>query len=375
MPNTILFLNENPLPRIFSTTTVSGKELRLRAMLDEIDHIHVIAFPGMVVESSPEVAQREIEKKIIIHRLTSWPYYLRWIPLFFAGWWHAKKIRPLVVEAESPIISGIAAILIKKTTQAKVVIEVRASYDQLLHFRATAIPVAIKKYLLQRVTDWVYKNADHIIANSHHYQKRIPKACSSSIINPGISITNHTHKKQLKIGYMGRLVKEKGVDHLLKATHHIKEFLIEKNIRVEIAGDGPEREELQRMTKVLRIEKLVTFIGMVPNISTLSTWKIAINPNLVNHPLEMTNIEAASVATPVISYGTKQLPETVEHNHTGLVVNTGEIHLLAAAIKQLVSNEKRRAQYGKNAVIFAKKYAIEKQAQRLRSTYKQLGIL
>ncbi len=83
IPRSILFLNENPLPAVYTQGTVSGKELRLRSALRWVKVVHVLAPKGKWVGDTHNANIGELEKKIVIHHIPAWPYYLRAIPLFF----------------------------------------------------------------------------------------------------------------------------------------------------------------------------------------------------------------------------------------------------------------------------------------------------
>ncbi|MCU1296792.1 MAG: glycosyl transferase, group 1 [Acidobacteriaceae bacterium] len=73
-----------------------------------------------------------------------------------------------------------------------------------------------------------------------HFQKVL-----TEITNP---------KLPASILYFGRLSPEKGVDDLLRAMHHVP------NLRLRIAGDGPQRTELEGLKNKLRVEN-VQFLG------------------------------------------------------------------------------------------------------------------
>ena len=186
MKRIILFLNENPLPAIFTRGTISGKELRLRAALKEIDEVHVIARRGQPVASHHR-DQTPLEEKIIIHRLPSWPYYLSTLPLLIGGFILTKRLSPLTIEAESPILSGPAAVILGWWFKLPAIIEVRASYDQLIRFRLRLLPLHFKKWLLNLVLLFSYRRASVIIANSQMYAERLHKlGFEAVIINPGL---------------------------------------------------------------------------------------------------------------------------------------------------------------------------------------------
>lgn len=374
MKNRILFLNENPLPKRFVKGTISGKELRLRAACKEIDEVHAIALPGKVVETNDKT-MGSLERKIFVHLTIGWPYYLAPIILFFYGLYYVWKLRPKVVEAESPILSGVAAVVLGKLFNLPTLVEVRASYEELIKMKLTFVSLQLKKVMLSVVQKWVLTNATIIVANSKTYQKSLEKmGFESEVINPGLQYPPKRilKKKQAKIiGYLGRLVPEKGVDYLLRACKLIEKDLVAKGWSVEIAGDGPEREKLENLAKQLfeNSQLKVRFLGFVDNYQTLSRFALLVNPCLAKAPLEMVNVEAAYMGVPVVCFGDENIPETVVDEETGLKVKKQSPELLAKAILEIINKNLGKFRYDRLVV----KYAFERQKQTLERVYQRCG--
>lgn len=71
-------------------------------------------------------------------------------------------------------------------------------------------------------------------------------------------------KNVYKIFYHGRLSPEKGVDILIKGFH---KFLYKENypdnVRLYIAGEGSQKEQLQHLAKRLKIDEKIVFLGNI----------------------------------------------------------------------------------------------------------------
>src|SRR5262249_8191729 len=63
------------------------------------------------------------------------------------------------------------------------------------------------------------------------------------------------------IGYVGRLVPEKGVDVLIRALTNVLGVW-----RLEIVGQGPERPALERLARSLNLGERVAFAGQIPSV-------------------------------------------------------------------------------------------------------------
>ncbi len=373
-----LFLNENPLSKQFTQGSIAGKELRLRAALLEVDGITAICLPGNPVEINNKKIT-EIEKKIHIVWTIKWPYYLSPIILFVYGFIHVMRFHPVVIEAESPILSGIAAVLLGKLFSIPVLIEVRASYDELIKHRVKMIPFEIKQKLLVRVLHFVYSRASMIVANSITYQRQIQKmGYRSVVINPGIQYAprNNTCKRHKWLGTLGRLVPEKGINHFLRAVAKIQQELRQLGWSVVIAGEGRTRAELEKLVEFLQLNDLVTFVGFQPNFLLLRKMSVLVNPCLVKHPLEMANAEAAYMGVPVICYGDRIIPETVINNQTGIKVPYGNIDKLSDAIITLIRDPQKMNKFGKNGKVFARDhYDYSQQVRELRHIYREMKLI
>lgn len=99
-----------------------------------------------------------------------------------------------------------------------------------------------------------------------------------SIIPNGIDLRKyHAHRypkltsKTLKtVLYVGRLERRKGAKYLIKAFKYLTDNL--DNVQLIIAGDGPDREKLEKLTKDLRLNN-VHFVGYVSETEKLELIK------------------------------------------------------------------------------------------------------
>lgn len=377
--SSILFLNENPIPTPFTRGTVSGKELRLRSALDDIDTIHVLAAPGSGVDIG-DMKRGELEKNITVHHIPPFPYYLRAIPLFLWGIILTRRYHPDWIEAESPIISGVAGLMLSKLFFKPLLVEYRASYQELIKQKLTWIPYALKYLALRLVTALVLKNAQIVVANSAFYKEKLQaRGIKSITINPGIQYPPQNMQieksDRIIIGYLGRLEKEKGPQHLIEIAPALRNKM-DRPFEIHIAGSGSSAPLLNKMIKKKGLEKYVKLLGMQPNYKTLSTFTLLVNPGTSQAPLEMVNAEAAYMGVPVIAFGNHRIPETVVHNKTGLIVPIANRKKLLQAIIRLSENDKLRMKFSHRSKKFAESnYSFKAQVKKLHAVYLQHDFL
>jgi phenylacetate-CoA ligase len=114
---------------------------------------------------------------------------------------------------------------------------------------------------------------------------------------------------------------------------------------VDVAGSGPDRERLGRLSGELGIERSVRFLGQVDNEMMPSLYEsadIALNPSLVdNMPISI--LEALASGVPVVSTSSGGIPEMVKDGEEAVLVSPGDPEALANAVIALWEAPDRRA--------------------------------
>ena len=102
------------------------------------------------------------------------------------------------------------------------------------------------------------------------------------------------------VGYAGRLVYEKGVQHLVHAVPRLRER--HPGLRVVIAGDGPYRDELEaEARRAARSDDTVSFAGFLDATqlpAMLGATDATVVPSLYE-PFGMVALEAAAAGAPL----------------------------------------------------------------------------
>jgi len=144
---------------------------------------------------------------------------------------------------------------------------------------------------------------------------------------------------------------------------------------LEIAGDGPDKENLKSYIKDHKLQSLVRLLGTQDRWQFLAKTKILVNPNIISNALEMVNVEAATLSIPVICFGDQQIPETVIHLQTGIKVPNLDTKAMAQAILKLISDDKLRVKLGRGAYQhYQSHYTFAKQTANLTNAYKTISL-
>ncbi|WP_139684443.1 glycosyltransferase [Vibrio tasmaniensis] len=178
-------------------------------------------------------------------------------------------------------------------------------------------------------------------------------------------------EKQLRLVFLGRLVEQKGIHHLIEALAPIAEPL---NIHLDIVGTGDLEDQLIEQVQQQNLTRNVTFLGAKPHEwvkQHLSHYDSLVAPFCFSQtgcvdtgPLVLK--EAMAVGTPVITTNIMGCKEIVTPD-TGYLVNEKNVEELRYAIEsfaQLSSNAKASMGYKARARVEQSFNSI-KQAQQL----------
>ncbi len=164
----------------------------------------------------------------------------------------------------------------------------------------------------------------------------------------------------IQIGTAGRLVPEKGIDVFLQAAARLAAAYPRGRLRFLIAGEGPERGNLEKLRNNLGLHELVFFKGKVCDMdaffSGLDIFVLASR----SEGLSFSLLEAAAAGVPLVATATGGIPEIISHGKTGLLVPPADSAALAWAISQLVDEPHVRARLGRAALQEVKRRFTEK---------------
>jgi glycosyltransferase involved in cell wall biosynthesis len=145
-----------------------------------------------------------------------------------------------------------------------------------------------------------------------------------------------------RLAIVGRLIPIKGHGDLLAAL----ERAALPELSLEVAGDGPLREELEAEVAGRRLGDTVRFLGRVaPADAVFERAALVVVPSH-GEGFGMVALEAMERGRAVIASAVGGLPEIVEDGVTGLLVPAHDPDALAAAIRELATDPARCAAMG-----------------------------
>jgi glycosyltransferase involved in cell wall biosynthesis len=158
----------------------------------------------------------------------------------------------------------------------------------------------------------------------------------------------------LTIGYVGRLVEEKGIEILLRAAAGLT-----GPWNIKILGSGPDRSRFERMAQWLGIESRATFDQQLPSThmpNYLSGLDVLVLPSLSrpNWKEQFGRVLIEAMACEVVTVGAKSgaIPEVI--GEAGLLFAEGNIETLREQLQRLIDDIPLREslrQMGKQRVL------------------------
>jgi len=141
------------------------------------------------------------------------------------------------------------------------------------------------------------------------------------------------------IGFAGRLVYEKGVQHLIAALPRLRAR--HPGLRVVIAGDGPYRTELEADIDRLDLRPTVALPGFLggTDLPAMMAASDCFTVPSIYEPFGMVALEGAAAGAPLAVAATGGLAEIVEPGVTGTTFAPSDPESLADAVHSLLADE------------------------------------
>lgn len=154
---------------------------------------------------------------------------------------------------------------------------------------------------------------------------------------------------------VGRLVEKKGFPFLLQAAA----ILAGRSLQFElvVAGDGPQRDELERLAGGLGLRERVVFAGALSQEELAHVYRradVLCVPSIVaadgdRDGLPNVILEAMAYGVPVVGSNLPGIAEAVVSDETGLLVAPGSPTELAGAIERIIGDSALRERVTRNA--------------------------
>ncbi|RLG69256.1 hypothetical protein DRN93_00610 [archaeon] len=233
------------------------------------------------------------------------------------------------------------------------------------------------------IGNFILRNVDTLIAVSRYSAavtvpkgfkgnvEIVPNGVDTTEFNPQVNGENIRSKynNDYLLLYVGRLVKQKGLDYLIKAMNNI-----EDDAGLMVVGRGPELSHLKELVWKLDLEKRIFFEGFVKDALLPAYYAAAdvfVLPSLWE-PFGMVLLEAMATGRAIAASRVGGIPEILG-GEAGLLFNPRDSYSITRTLNILLSDESLRKNLGNNGRERALKYySWEKVVEKLENVYNKV---
>ena len=240
-------------------------------------------------------------------------------------------------------------------------------------------------------TEWMLTyEASEVIVNSNYMKGEIQRLFGLpydkiNVVANGVNLSSfngverdYNFRRQFAMDnekiilFLGRLVYEKGVQHLISAMPKILEGY--HDVKLVIAGKGGMIDELKAQVEAMGISQKVYFAGYLKGKDVQRMYKaadISVFPSTYE-PFGIVALEAMLAERPVVVSDIGGLNEIVQHRENGMKTYAGNSNSIADSILELLYDHKLSAEIVKKAKNKVRnEYNWSKIAQDTHFTYQK----
>ena len=277
----------------------------------------------------------------------------------------ARKLRPQILHAHSPVLNAIPALRVGKLLGIPVVYEVRAFWEDAAVDHGSTHEGSMRYRLTRRLETHALRQARHvfticeglrgdIVARSIASSKVtvIPNAVDIESFEPG-GTPDAALKARLGLagatvlGFIGSFYAYEGLDLLLAALPGLLQQ--RPDVRVLLVGGGPQEAALKAQAAALGVADQVVFTGRVPHAEVQRYYDLIDVLAYPRHSMRLTELvtplkplEAMAQGRLLVASDVGGHRELIRDGETGFLFRAGSAPALAQAIVDVLA---RRADW------------------------------
>ncbi|MBD3163046.1 MAG: glycosyltransferase [Candidatus Eisenbacteria bacterium] len=176
------------------------------------------------------------------------------------------------------------------------------------------------------------------------------------------------------IGIVGRLHPRKGHRTLFAALSCLRERARLEEVRVWVIGEGEDRPALERIVADRDLGGVVRFLGPRDDAAGLmQLLDLLVVPSLVE-TTPFVILEAMAAGRAVVASRIYGIPEMIEPEGSGLLIEPEDVAGLAEALGRLVSDPELRARFGaRGRARFDERFTAARMARETEAAYLDRG--
>ncbi|MBU0648607.1 glycosyltransferase family 4 protein [Patescibacteria group bacterium] len=348
---------------------ISGAEFFVKEVVERLaDRYDFTIIAARLDKSLPKYEKRELFE---YYRVGLGNSFDKWLYAILAPRL-AKKLKPDLAHAVMESYAGIAAWRFKKSNK---------NIPTVLTLQSGDLDDPSKR---RKIPNWLWKKIhttpDIITAISTALAERAKRLGAKEdrvvIIPNGVDLelakNSQAEPVTGRIICVARLSWEKALDYLVRAMPEvIAEF---PQAHLTLVGEGDKRQEIESLVKELNLGDKIKLLGKLPHDETLKEIgksEIFICPSLAEG-LGIVFIEAQACGVPVIGTRVGGIPDVIQDNETGLLVEPRSSEAISQALKKMLGNEEMRQRLKQNALQNLERFNWDRIAGQVAAEYEKL---
>lgn len=275
-----------------------------------------------------------------------------------------EEVRPDILHAHSPVLNGLAALRVARRHRLPLVYEVRAFWEDAAVDHGTTQENSLRYRLTRALETRVLRKSSAITTICHGLRndiiarqidpEKITVIPNAVDINQFGSSGESDHELAVRyglegktvLGFIGSFYAYEGLALLLQAVKDLIDH--DEDIRLLLAGGGPQEEALKQLTRQMGIADQVIFAGRIPHQDVqryYSLMDILVYPRLSMRLTELVTplkpLEAMAQAKLVVASGVGGHGELIHDRETGYLFRAGDAQALVDTILGLLRERER----------------------------------
>jgi glycosyltransferase involved in cell wall biosynthesis len=282
-----------------------------------------------------------------------------------------------IVHTHTPVASAITRLVCKNFDSVKVFYTAHGFH----FYKGAPLLNWIVYYPIEK---WLARYTDTLITiNKEDYDRAKSKFKSKRVeYTPGVgidtdkfsnlNINKGSLRKEIKVPEdsfvllsVGELNKNKNHEVVIRALHKIGN----KDIHYVICGEGPLEEYLIQLTKTLKLDNQVHFLGFRNDIAQiLMTSDLFVFPSY-REGLSVALMEAMICELPVVCSNIRGNYDLIQHGRNGLLVNPDQVNGFSDAIFKMFTDRSIQTIFSRNNKADINKYSIKNVTYMMKKIY------
>ncbi len=201
----------------------------------------------------------------------------------------------------------------------------------------------------------------------------IQKIIYNAVDNKAFKPIKKNNNKIINLLFVGRLVNRKGPLYLLRAIKKI--ISTDKNIKLTVIGDGPEKSKAEKYVKDNKLTEFVEFKGEVFGKKLIEYYQrsdIFCAP-YIDEAFGITILEALACGLPIVGFQNEAFLEILKgYPYSRLLVNNRNVLELSKALKQLINSSEKRKEISDWGIERVKDFNWTNTAKETEKLYYQI---